>query len=286
MHFPASTSPGSSGAMNLISALLEQRTGQQIAANRAWRIETALKPLLRERGLAARGGGGAPRGASRAGAVGGRVVDALLNQETSFFRDAAVLDMIADATKAMQAEIGRKARIWSSGCSTGQEPLSLAMLFDERGMGEGASAPEIVATDISPAALTRARAGHYSQFEIQRGLPVRRMMTWFDSNGVDWAAKPELLRRIQFRQHNLTADAPPPGKFDVVLCRNVLLYFSQEVRRDVFAILASAIRPGGLLVLGAGETVIGLTDRFRPCDQYRGFYRAVEAAPAKRAAFG
>jgi chemotaxis protein methyltransferase CheR len=273
--------------MNLISALLEQRTGQQIAANRAWRIETALKPLLRERGLASLDELVAQLVATRTGDLGDQVVDALLNQETSFFRDAAVLDMIADATKAMQEEApDRKIRIWSSGCSTGQEPLSLAMLFDERGMGEGKAAPEIIATDISPAALTRARAGHYSQFEIQRGLSVRRMMTWFDSNGGDWAARPELLRRIQFRQQNLTADTPPPGKFDVVLCRNVLLYFSQEVRRDVFAILASAIRPGGLLVLGAGETVIGLTDRFRPCDQYRGFYRAVEAAPVKRAAFG
>nr|WP_253190566.1 protein-glutamate O-methyltransferase CheR [Sphingomonas sp. LM7] len=287
MHFPGAASAGKSSAMNIISALLEQRTGQQIAANRAWRIETALKPLLRERGLASLDQLVSQLVATRTGDLGDQVVDALLNQETSFFRDAAVLDMIADATKALQADTpDRKIRLWSSGCSTGQEPLSLAMLFDERGMGEGMSAPEIVATDVSPAALTRARAGRYSQFEIQRGLPVRRMMTWFDSNGGDWAAKPELLRRIQFRQHNLTADAPPPGKFDVVLCRNVMLYFSQDVRRDVFDILASAVRPGGLLVLGAGETVIGLTDRFRPCDRFRGFYRATDAAPMKRAAFG
>jgi len=287
MHFPGATPAASSGSMNIISALLEQRTGQQIAANRAWRIETALKPLLREKGLASLDQLVAQLVATRTGDLGDQVVDALLNQETSFFRDAAVLDMIADATQAMQAETpGRKIRIWSSGCSTGQEPLSLAMLFDEKGMGEGATAPEIVATDVSPAALNRARAGRFSQFEIQRGLPVRRMMTWFDTAGADWTAKPELLRRLQFRQHNLTADAPPPGKFDVVLCRNVMLYFSPEVRRVVFDILAAAIRPGGLLVLGAGETVIGLTDRFRPCDQYRGFYRAVEAAPAKRAAFG
>jgi chemotaxis protein methyltransferase CheR len=287
MHFPGANASASSSAMNLISALLEQRTGQQIAANRAWRIETALKPLLREKGLATLDDLVARLVATRTGDLGDQVVDALLNQETSFFRDAAVLEMIADAAGAMQAETsGRKIRIWSSGCSTGQEPLSLAMLFDERGMGEGASAPEIVATDVSPAALTRARAGRYSQFEIQRGLPVRRMMTWFDGAGGDWVARPELLRRIQFRQQNLTADAPPPGKFDIVLCRNVLLYFSQEVRRDVFALLSSAVRPGGLLVLGAGETVIGLTDRFHPCDRFRGFYRAVEPAPVRHAAFG
>ncbi|MDV3457013.1 protein-glutamate O-methyltransferase CheR [Sphingomonas sp. HF-S4] len=287
MHFPSAVAPTKSGAMNMISALLEQRTGQQIAANRAWRIETALKPLLRERGLASLDQLVAQLVATRTGDLGDQVVDALLNQETSFFRDAAVLDMIAEATQAFQAEApGRKIRLWSSGCSTGQEPLSLAMLFDEKGMGEGPSAPEIVATDVSPTALARARAGRYSQFEIQRGLPVRRMMTWFDGAGGDWVARPELLRRIQFRQHNLTADAPPAGKFDVVLCRNVMLYFSQDVRRDVFDILAAAVRPGGLLVLGAGETVIGLTDRFKPCDKFRGFYRAVEAVPAQRAAFG
>lgn len=287
MHFPGSTPQGSSGTMNLISALLEQRTGQQIAANRAWRIETALKPLLREKGFASLDQLVAQLVATRTGDLGDQVVDALLNQETSFFRDAAVLDMIADATKALQADTPeRRIRIWSSGCSTGQEPLSLAMLFDERGLGEGPSAPEIVATDVSPAALARARAGRYSQFEIQRGLPVRRMMTWFDSSGGDWTARPELLRRIQFRQQNLTADPAPAGKFDVVLCRNVLLYFSQEVRRDVFGVLASAVRPGGLLVLGAGETVIGLTDRFQPCDRFRGFYRAIEPVQVKRAAFG
>ncbi|WP_404333327.1 CheR family methyltransferase [Sphingomonas sp. MMS12-HWE2-04] len=285
---PRSAPIGNSGAMNMIAALLEQRTGQQIAANRAWRIETALKPVLRERGLATLDELVAQLMAARTGELGDQVVDALLNQETSFFRDAAVLDMIADAAQAMQAEAGgRRIRIWSSGCSNGQEPLSLAMLLNERGMGEGVNAPDIIATDVSPSALARARAGRYSQFEIQRGLAVRRMMTWFDSVGGDWVARPELVRKLQFRQHNLTADAPPSGKFDIILCRNVLLYFSLPVRSKVFEILASAVRPGGLLVLGAGETVIGLTDKFKPSEQYRGFYSAVAAeAEMPRTALG
>jgi chemotaxis protein methyltransferase CheR len=285
IQLPGTPAIASSGAMNMIAALLEQRTGQQIAANRAWRVETALKPLLRERGLGSLDELVAQLIAARTGELGDRVVDALLNQETSFFRDAGVLDQVADAAQAMLAEAGsRRVRLWSSGCSTGQEPMSLAMLFSERGMGEGHSAPEIVASDISPAALARARAGRFSQFEIQRGLPVRRMMTWFDTAGGDWVARPELIRKLQFRQHNLTADAPPPGKFDIVLCRNVLLYFSLDVRRRVFDTLAQAVRPGGLLVLGAGETVIGLTDAFRPCDRYRGFYRATEAVEARAVA--
>jgi chemotaxis protein methyltransferase CheR len=283
---PTPTPTGSSSAMGLISALLEQRTGQQLAANRAWRIETALKPLLRERGLATLDELVGQLVATRTGELGDQVVDALLNQETSFFRDATVLDMVADAAQAVQVEDpAHRLRIWSAGCSTGQEPLSLAMLLTERGLFDGAASPELVATDVSAGALLRARGGRYTQFEIQRGLPVRRMMQWFESAGGDWAASPELLRRVHFRQHNLTADAPPPGRFDIILCRNVLLYFSHELRRRVFQTLAAAVRPGGLLVLGAGETVIGLTDRFAPSDRYRGFYRAITApAEAERAA--
>ncbi len=278
------TAPGggpttSTAAMNMIAALLEQRTGQQIAANRTWRIETALKPVLRARGIATLDELVAQLIAARTGELADIVVDALLNQETSFFRDAAVLDVVAEAARDMQALAGpRRLRIWSAGCSTGQEPLSLAMLISERALPD----PEIIATDISPAALSRARAGRFSQFEIQRGLPVRRMMAWFEGSGGDWVARPELVRKVQFRQHNLTQDPPPAGKFDIILCRNVMLYFSLAVRRQVFDTLHAAIRPGGMLVLGAGETVIGQTERFAPCERYRGFYRATEdpAAPS------
>ena len=275
------TPSASSGAMNMIAALLEQRTGQQIAANRAWRIETALKPILRSRGLNTLEELVGELIGARTGELANQVVDALLNQETSFFRDAAVLDAIVDAAREMQAENpGRRLRVWSAGCSTGQEPLSLAMLFVERGLAD----TEIVATDISTAALARARQGRFSQFEIQRGLPVMRMITWFDSDGGDWIAKPELVRKLQFRQQNLTADAPPAGRFDIILCRNVLLYFSQPMRRQVFDVLATAIRPGGLLVLGAGETVIGQTDHFTPSERFRGFYQAVAPQAQARAA--
>ncbi|MCP4621400.1 MAG: methyltransferase domain-containing protein, partial [Bradyrhizobium sp.] len=102
--------------------------------------------------------------------------------------------------------------------------------------------------------------------------------------GADWAAKPELVRKLQFRQHNLTLDPAPAGMFDIILCRNVMLYFSLAVRRKVFDSLASAMRPGGLLALGAGETVIGQTDHFTPCERYRGFYRPVDGPGTLRAA--
>ncbi|KQS01581.1 chemotaxis protein CheR [Sphingomonas sp. Leaf357] len=262
--------------MQILAALLEQRTGQQIAANREWRIETALKPVLRERGLDTLDqlageiiGGTDPL-------VADQVVDALLNQESSFFRDAAVLDMVGAAIQEMRAQSPtRNVRVWSAGCSMGQEPLSLAMLFAEQVETHGGRMPEIVATDVSEAALARARIGRFSQFEIQRGLPIRRMMRWFDADGGDWAAKPELVRQISFRRLNLVADPLPVGKFDVVLCRNVLLYLSPTLRRQVLDRLASVMRPGGLLVLGAGETVIGQTEAFQPAPEHRGLYEMI-----------
>jgi chemotaxis protein methyltransferase CheR len=265
----------STGAMNVIAALLESRTGQQIDANRAWRIETALKPVLRARGLDTLDQLVSKVLDGRAPELAEEVVDALLNQESFFFRDSQVFEMVADAAARIGRDNpGRRVRIWSAGCSTGQEPLSLAMLFSEQADRDKLPFPDIVATDVSEAALARAREGRYSQFEIQRGLAVRRMMMWFDTDGGDWVARPELVRQVQFRRQNLVIDAPPIGRFDIVLCRNVLLYLAAGLRRQVFETFAQVIRPGGLLVLGAGETVIGQTDAFKPSPDFRGFYEA------------
>ena len=133
--------------------------------------------------------------------------------------------------------------------------------------------PDIIATDVSDAAVARARSGRFTQFEIQRGLPIRRMVQWFDARDDMWEAKAELRYRILYAVHNLIADPLPPGRFDIVLCRNVLLYLSPDMRRLVLDRLATALRPGGLLVLGAGETVIGQTDALVPSERYRGLYR-------------
>ncbi len=276
-----------SGANGVLAALLAARTGQRLDANRAWRLDTTLKPILRERGLTDLDGlvslllEGSDRG------VGDQIVDALLNQETSFFREAPVFDTLLDALKAVEAE-GRRPRIWSAGCSTGQEPLSLAMLLAERRDETGVAIPEIVATDVSETALARGRSGRFTQFEIQRGLPIRRMMRWFDGQGEEWVARPELVSAVTFRRMNLVADRPPAGPFDIVLCRNVLFYLDPVLRAAVFERLASVLRPGGLLVLGAGETVIGQTPAFEPSRRYRGMYEAIggaigETGPVRRA---
>lgn len=274
----------SSAAMAVLTALLEARTGQRIAPSRLWRIDTVLTPVMRERGyrtldelVAHLMEGDVDNGLADA------VVAALINQETSFFREPGVFDLVVEAVTAAEGS-GRRARIWSAGCASGQEPLSLAMLFAERHGNGGPPPPEIIATDVCEAALARARSGRFNQFEIQRGLPIRRAMAWFTTTPAgDWIASPELLRMVQFRRLNLVHPGWPVGRFDVVLCRNVLLYLSAPLKEEVFARFAGVLRPGGVLVLGAGETVIGQTTLFAPSQRLRGFYELADH-PAREAA--
>lgn len=257
-----------SGAQHVLAALLEARTGQQLGPARGWRLDTTLKPLFGELGVESLDelaihllDGQHPR-------LADRVVDALLNGETSFFRDPGVFDSVANA---LATSDGRRLRLWSAGCSTGQEALSLAMQWAER----GGTVPEIVATDLSETAIARARAGRYTQFEIQRGLSVGRMIRWFENKADCWVARAELLRHVVYRRQNLLIDPAPLGQFDAVFCRNLLFYLAPPARRQALERLAGALRPGGVLVLGAGETVIGQSDAFQPSQRYRGLYEPI-----------
>ncbi|WP_322963330.1 CheR family methyltransferase [Sphingomonas fuzhouensis] len=264
--------PLSGQALAVLTALLEARTGQQIASHRSARVDTVLMPLMRERRMETLDQLVYAVLDGRDPQLAGRVIDALVNGETSFFRDPHVFEHITEMVVEIE-RAGRRPRIWSAGCSTGQEPLSLAMMFAERQQALGTPMPEIIATDVSEAAIARARTGCYTQFEVQRGLPIRQMVRWFEGRpGNEWVARPELLRHVMFRQMNLTVDAAPGGSFDLVLCRNVMLYFAPEPKKRAFRIIAEAMRPNGLLMLGAGETVMGQTDLFRLAPIGRGVY--------------
>ena len=264
-----------SAAARVLAGLLEARTGQQLSPARLWRIESSLKPILRELGFATIDAlvGAVTRGANRS--LETKIVEALLNNETSFFRDSSSFDQLdrEGLERLRQERRGvRRLRIWSAACSTGQEAYSLAMMLRDAGPRWAGWTFDILATDISGAAVARAKAGRYSQFEIQRGLPVRTMMRWFRQEREDWVIDSSLKRDIRFGTHNL--GDPAPGRFDLILCRNVLMYFAIPVRTQVFDRLADALEPGGMVMLGAGETVLGQTERLASDPAMRGLYSA------------
>jgi chemotaxis protein methyltransferase CheR len=266
----------SDSSRRILASLLEARSGQQLAMNRRWRIDTALAAIMRERGfdtidqLVA-------RLVSRADpSLSDQVIESLLNNETYFFRDKLPFDLLLGGpVKRLEQSRAREKRlsIWCAGCSTGQEAYSLAMSFAEEKTRWHGWKIDIVGTDLSRSAIERARAGVYSQFEVQRGLPIMQMIRCFDElGGGDWRISESLRGSVRFEARNIIEKPPQPGRFDIVLCRNLLLYFSPDMRRMAFNRLAEAIAPDGALMLGAGETVIGQTERFVSDPENRGLY--------------
>ena len=273
----------------LLSNLLESHTGQILLANRHWRIEMALKPVMRRNSIPDIATLMSLLGADADNGLVREIVEAMINNETCFFRDQAnfalltgpLLDSIRD--KRMNT---KRLRIWSSACSTGQEAYSIAMAMAENAEKWRGWAVQIVATDVSMGALSQAKAGRYSQFEIQRGLPVMLMLKYFYQDGENWVAKDELRHKLTFSSHNMLTSPRSLGTFDLILCRNMLMYLCEKRRKEVLDNLASAIAPDGLLVLGAAETVIGQTDKFRSSPEFRGFYEATARQIISASTFG
>ncbi|HKT85916.1 MAG TPA: CheR family methyltransferase [Novosphingobium sp.] len=260
----------------ILADLIKSQTGQDFPASRRWRIGTALSGLCREHGIDDLDRLIAKLAIQRRSPLARTLVEALLNNETYFFRDRAMFDLLAREVLPKLARTrasARKLSIWSVGCSTGQEALSLAMLFAEQETRWTGWTIDILGTDVSASMVGAARAGCYSQFQIQRGLAVGQMVKWFDETPQGWRARDKLRRLVRFETHNLLDPPPGPAAFDIVLCRNVLLYFDDATRRYAFDRLASALAPGGWLMLGAGETTMGHTGRIVPDRKLRGFYR-------------
>ena len=266
----------SDSSSRILGSLLEARTGQQLTMSRRWRIETALAALLRERGIATLDELITILVMGREPSLTNQVVEALLNNETYFFRDRSPFDLLASHALpklARRHASSRRIRIWSAGCSTGQEAYSLSMLFAENALAWNGWTIDILATDVSNSAIERARSGTYTQFEVQRGLGIKQMIRWFEECEGGWRAVEALRKPVRFQVHNLLEKPPHPGDFDIVLCRNVLLYLCAQKRTLAFERLSSAMAPDGWLMLGAGETVIGQTRRFEADVDARGLYR-------------
>lgn len=266
----------SDSSSRILAGLLEARTGQQLTMSRRWRIETALSVLMRERGIGTLDELITILVMGKEPNLSQQVVEALLNNETYFFRDRAPFDLLqryALPELAQRREKSRRLRIWSAGCSTGQEVYSLAMLFAEEPQKWVGWTVDILGTDVSTSCIDRARHGIYSQFEVQRGLGINQTIKWFEEGAEGWRAVEPLRKPVRFQVHNLLEPAPHPGGFDIVLCRNVLLYLNPEKKTLAFERIAGALAEDGWLMLGAGETVIGQTGKLGADINARGLYR-------------
>jgi chemotaxis protein methyltransferase CheR len=270
--------------------LLKDHSGLDLSADKQYLIESRLLPLSRKAGLPGIGElvqkmkGGAT-------SVIAQVVEAMTTNETFFFRDKVPFDHFRASImpEMLQARAARKSlRIWCAAGSTGQEPYSLAMCLKEMGAVLAGWRVEILATDLSQEVIEKSKSGIYSQFEVQRGLPIQMLVKYFKQTGELWQVNPDVRAMVQHRQLNLLHDFSQLGIFDVIFCRNVLIYFDQDTKVNIFKRLAKANEPDGFLVLGAAETVVGLTDVFKPFPDRRGLYRptGMGAAPAKMPAGG
>jgi chemotaxis protein methyltransferase CheR len=259
--------------------LLKERSGLVLAAEKQYLAESRLLPVARKYGMNTLAELIARLKYACPPALSAEVVDAMTTNETFFFRDKIPFDHLRQTM--MPALIAARARekrirIWCTACSTGQEPYSLAMTLDEMAERLDGYKVQIVGTDICAAVLEKARAGVYSHFEAQRGLPIQLLVKHFTQVGENWQITPAMRAMVQFRTLNLLQDFSPLGVFDIVFCRNVLIYFDQTTKQDVLRRLARQMPSDGYLVLGAAETVVGLTEMFKPVADKRGLYAPAE----------
>ena len=268
-----------------LRGFLKQRSGLAMTAEKRYLVESRLGPVCRRFNLGELRDLVAVLKLGRDGAAERAVVEAMTTNETFFFRDRTPFDLFRDVLlpQAIARNAARRRlRIWCAAASTGQEPYSLAMLLQEAAPRLAGWQVEIVATDLSTEVIERAKAGIYSHFEVQRGLPVQWLIKHFTQVGESWQISQSLRAMVDYRQLNLLNAFDGLGQFDVVYCRNVLIYFDAPTKADILNRIAACLAPEGALVLGAAETVIGLTDRLQPNPEHRGVYG--HAAAGQRAA--
>ncbi len=248
-----------------VADLLKSNSGLSLAPAKSYLLESRIMPLLRRYGLRTSSDFVTALRTDEKGVMLTELSEAMATYETYFFRDLKPFESLQEvALPQLRAarSAQKKLRIWCAAASTGQEPYSLAMLLEEQAHLWADWTIEILATDVSGIALTRARAGLYSQFEVQRGLPIRHLMKHFTQSGDQWEIKPTLKKCIRFQQYNLLHPMAQVGRFDIILCRNVLIYFDAATKTQVLNRLAAQMPADGVLVLGSAETTLHYSDRF------------------------
>ena len=269
-----------SADFEFISGLLKEGSGLVLTADKGYLLESRLGPVAHKYGHADLAALIAALRLTPRGQLLTDVIEAMTTNESFFFRDGKPFDMFR--TKFLPDILARNAatrslRIWCAAASTGQEPYSLAMLLTEEAKNLEGWNCQILATDISNEALERARSGIYTHFEVQRGLAIQRLIKFFEKQGELWQIKPEIRNMVQYRQFNLLQDPRPFGHFDVVFCRNVLIYFDQPTKTRVLNSIATVLDKEGVLMLGGAETVFGISDVFKPVADHFGVYSLAPA---------
>lgn len=250
----------SAGDFALVRDLVRTQSGIVLGPGKEYLVEARLAPIAERERLDSVAELIAKLRASP-GLLADDVIAAIATNETSFFRDLHPFDALRDTIiPEIASRRGRGPAVWCGAASTGQEPYSVAMLLQSN--FSHLAGGSILATDLSDDVLDRAAAGRFSQLDVNRGLPAPMLVRWFSRYGTEWHLADEIRKRVTFRRLNLVRPLPPLGPFDIVLLRNVLIYFDVEMKRSVLEAVARVIRPGGHLLLGAAETTYGLVDTF------------------------
>ncbi|WP_119166409.1 CheR family methyltransferase [Algihabitans albus] len=273
---------------DFLATLLRNRSGLVLSDEKAYLLESRLGPVARKHGLTSVEDVASQLRARPGSPLELDVVEAMTTNESFFFRDTRPFDQFKDIVLPQLLDARRSSRslrIWSAACSSGQEPYTLAMILKEQAAKLAGWRVEIVATDLSTVILDKAKEGIYSQFEVQRGLPINLLMKYFTQVGDRWQITQDLRGMIDYRMFNLLESPASLGRFDIVFLRNVLIYFDQPTKTQVLERVAKQMPSDGYLYLGGAETVLGITDRFQVLPGQRGLYGVVDPA-AKVAAAG
>lgn len=248
-------------------------SGIKLDATKTYLLETRLGPLLKSCGIDSYRSLVQAAKKDFSKTIENQIIDAISTNETLFFRDTTpfealqhrILPDLIDARSAKSAGPMRpRLRIWSAACSTGQEVYSIAIVLKELLGNDNGLDVKLLGTDISDAAISQASYGHYNKFEIERGLPAAKLAKYFTREGAQWKIRDEIRAMASFRKLNLMQSFAALGKFDLILCRNVAIYFSPEDRKRLFERLYAALEPDGFLLIGASESLTGVTDKFLP----------------------
>lgn len=274
---------------DFLSSLLKRRSGLTLNPDKVYLLESRLTPLARRSGMEGLDALIAELRRSGSEQLMRDVTEAMTTNESFFFRDRTPFDLFRDSVLPMlrkRRATQKRFRIWCAACSTGQEPYSLAFVLKQQEAQWKDWNIEIIGTDIARPVLQKAKDGVYSQFEVQRGLPIQLLMKYFAQDGDVWRLSEEIRKMVTFREFNLLDNFSALGKFDVIYCRNVLIYFDQPTKSNVLERMRDIMPNDGTLFLGAAETVLGITDRFRPVRGQRGMYLPSDAEQELMAAVG